>query len=155
MNLVVSIILPLVSIFLVSSGIQYGISLVNQEQPEVKGVTVNNIVATLTPTPSPLITKQPQVNNLVVTQEQKQYGGWYWREELGRAERWMGKDSEGKDLWAIGYEPTATPTPAIVPIRSISESYGSNSSSYGVNESIRSYGVYTKTKVSEEKKSIE
>ncbi len=80
---------------------------------EVKGVQPTTTVAhalpiisptdaprpTTTLTPAP--TKKPALKTGTATIK-KEYGGWYWRPELERAQRWVGTDSQGNDIWSDG-----------------------------------------------------
>lgn len=46
---------------------------------------------TRTPDASPSARQKPAIA--------KAYGGWYWRPQLGKAQRWMGTDAAGNDIW--------------------------------------------------------
>lgn len=74
-----------------------------QEAKEVKGAETSNIkVITPNPTVSTAMTPTPTISKktkIIPSSSAKQLGGWYWREDLGRSERWMGTDSQGKDIW--------------------------------------------------------
>jgi hypothetical protein len=58
---------------------------VTTEPQEVEGM-IASPSATPKRRPRPTPTKEP--------------GGWYWQKELGRAQRWIGTDAEGKDIWS-------------------------------------------------------
>lgn len=87
-------------------------------KPSVKGVSTR---ISPTPTPTtisvPTSTLSPTLTDIPLSRDIrptsiKQYGGWYWRPELNRAQVWIGTDSAGKDIWIDGIPtPTFTPTP--------------------------------------------
>lgn len=87
--------------------------LTNPPNKEVKGLqttqtssTTDSTTPIVTPSPSPLPL------SLVVTSTERQFGGWYWNYNLGKAQRWMGKDVQGGDIWSdTGDTPMPTPTP--------------------------------------------
>lgn len=69
-----------------------------KKEPSVRGVQTKVVISpTNTPTPTP--TEKPVSKNVQPSELKKQYGGWYWQPQLGKAERWMGTDSSGKDVW--------------------------------------------------------
>lgn len=53
---------------------------------------IDNIVYTPTPTPATPSYPTP-------TKEKRQIGGWYWNDELGKAQHYIGTDAYGKELW--------------------------------------------------------
>lgn len=94
-----------------------GVIIVNGlSKSSVKGVsTTISPTPTTTPTPTPTLTLTPTpaikpLSNQRQPTPVKQYGGWYWRLELNRAQVWIGIDSAGKDIWVDNF-PTPTPTP--------------------------------------------
>lgn len=86
------------------------------ETKSVQGVSTTSL-PTLTSSPalSPTSTSKPVVKKVFVsltpTPQKRELGAWYWRQELGRAQRWLGADKDGKDIWTDSGDPTPTPTP--------------------------------------------
>lgn len=73
----------------------------SQTDKSIKGVQTNILPTstfvsdTVLPVSS---TKSGSIKSKIQV-SQKQYGAWYWREELGRFQRWLGIDNMGKDIW--------------------------------------------------------
>ena len=72
-----------------------GQSLAAQALPSITPTNTPSPTTTITPTP----TRKPAIKKRTPTIKKEQ-GGWYWRPELGRAQRWLGTDSQGKDIWS-------------------------------------------------------
>lgn len=127
----------------------------------VQGVSTTSL-PTSTPSPSSSPTPtQPIVKKIVMpllpTPQKREVGAWYWREELGRAQRWLGLDKDGKDIWTDSGDPTPTPTPqpqqqrshvsspTTSTVQSSQESYGTSSMGTGVSMSKKMTVTNTKS----------
>ncbi|MBI4080424.1 MAG: hypothetical protein HY430_01485 [Candidatus Levybacteria bacterium] len=87
--------------------ISYNFFLHKSSKTSVKGAQTSvSPTPTFTPSPtrSPTLTPTPTNKPISVraqpTSQAKQSGGWYWRSEIGRAQRWLGTDAQGKDIWS-------------------------------------------------------
>lgn len=107
-------------------------------KPSVKGVSTI-ISPTSTPNPTsfltPAATATPTDKPLSKKSQPtavKEYGGWYWREDLNRAQVWIGTDSAGKDIWKDDF-PTPTPTPTPKTAIQQSSTYGTASNTSGTS----------------------
>lgn len=74
------------------------------QKEEVKGSSTNTAIS-ITPTPSLTISRTPTTPEthrikITTTPIAKQFGGWYWNSQLGISQRWMGTDSQGKNIWS-------------------------------------------------------
>jgi ABC-type dipeptide/oligopeptide/nickel transport system permease subunit len=86
--------------------------------PAVHGTTVTaHVVPTSNPTrapqpttklsPTPTRSSQPTPTPGTKSHTppvEKEYGGWYWQPALERAQRWLGTDSQGQDIWTDSNE---------------------------------------------------
>lgn len=111
-----------VGLILITGG--YATLSYRESKTAVKGVQTNisttpTLLPSPTPTPSP--TSIPTPTRIQETPQTKQYGGWYWRPELNRAQRWLGTDSQGNDMWSDTGDPP--PTPTAEPQKSTSEGF--------------------------------
>ena len=109
-------------------GASYGYFAFNATKPSVKGVSTSAVsMPTVTQSPAPTSTPIPTPTNKPIsvkaqpTAKTKQYGDWYWQSELGRAQRWLGTDAQGKDIWSDTGDPTPTPTKSNAPSTNSSE----------------------------------
>ncbi len=112
----------------VIAGAVYGYLAFNATKSSVKGVSTSaipmpTVAQSLPPTstPIPTPTNKPISVKAQVTPQAKQFGGWYWRSELGRAQRWLGTGAQGKDIWTDTGDPTPTPTKPSAPSTNHSE----------------------------------
>lgn len=66
---------------------------------QIETSQVQDSIPSVTPTSTPTPTNNAQLTNATPTTQPKQVGGWYWQPELGRAQQWMGIDTQGNDIW--------------------------------------------------------
>jgi len=104
----------------------------NTSPKSIKGIQTHVVSSTPTPTfsptsaPTPTPTIKPVSHQTQPTRQAKQYGGWYWRTELNRAQVFIGTDSAGKDIWIDDF-PAPTPTPTPKTAKSAQTSSGTSS----------------------------
>lgn len=87
-------------------------ALIPTPQAQSQAVTGHEVVQTVThvepeievtgasasATPAATSSATPRAKRQAVVK--KEYGGWYWNKGLGKAQRWMGTDSNGQDIWS-------------------------------------------------------
>ena len=128
----------ILGIGLIVSLIGTSVIIVNElSKPSVKGVsTTISPTPTTTPTPTSTPSPTPTIKPVSVQKQPslqtKQYGGWYWRPDLGRAQVFIGSDSAGKDIWTDGF-PTPTPTPTPKPATQQLSTQGTFSNTSGTS----------------------
>lgn len=69
------------------------VKLINKNQDIAFWIEGTTPIVMPTPTNKPLSEIQP-------APPEKQYGGWYWRSKLNKAQIWLGINKDGNDIWA-------------------------------------------------------
>lgn len=84
----------------------YSNTIKKSQKESVKGIKTKisiPISPSLTPILSPTSSQTETVQTIIkpqLTIPPKQFGGWYWNSQLGSSQRWMGTDSQGKNIWS-------------------------------------------------------
>ena len=104
----IKVFLFLASVILISIA---SLNNLNQKQteeqvPSQSSGSVQGMQESIEPSPSPSQTPTINTNSSTTkTSLQKQYGGWYWRPDLGYARRYMGTDNQGDEIWSDTNDP--------------------------------------------------